>query len=353
MIIELEADNSKASSEVARALGTDINTWPVSFPGRSFVVVSGDESLVDGDTLSAIPGVIDVVSTQQTGYHLVRRDAGVVTGRVVIGGTPVEQRGCWLAAGPCTLENIEDAEATAKQLVDQPVDALRVGIFKPRTSPYNFQGRGLPALDDLVRLRDMSGLPLVTEVLDPRDVAPVAEVVDCLQVGTRNMTNQALLAEIGRANRPVLLKRGAHVPVDEWLRAAEFVITQGNEQVVLCARGMASFDKTLRFTPDLGAIMAAKRATALPVIFDPSHVAGRRDAVGPMALAAAAAGADGLIVECHVAPDRCYEPGDGPQQYDPTLVGALRKTFEQVRELAQRLDSPGVVEPCQVHRGEG
>lgn len=352
MIIELDADARAATSQVVAALGPDLNAWPVVFAQRAFVVVSGDESLVDTEAISSMAGVIDVVSTQDSGYFLVSRKAGVLTGRVVVGGMPVEQGGCWLAAGPCTLEDLDDAEVTAKELVDQRVDALRVGIFKPRTSPYNFQGRGLPALDHLARLRDVSGLPLVTEVLDPRDVAPVAEVVDCLQVGTRNMTNQALLAEIGRTDRPVLLKRGANSSVDEWLRAAEFVVSKGNEQVVLCARGIASFDKTLRFTPDLGAIIAARRATGLPVIFDPSHVAGRRDAVGPMALAAAAAGADGLIVECHIAPDRCYEPGDGPQQYDPRLLRRLRTAFEQVRELAHTLDPPAT-EPARANGGVG
>ncbi|XKK38592.1 hypothetical protein HFP72_29530 [Nocardiopsis sp. ARC36] len=186
-----------------------------------------------------------------------------------------------------------------------------MGLFKPRSSPYHFQGKGRAGLDALAEIRAESGLPVVTEVIDPRDVEHVARVADCLQVDTRNMLNRALLAELGQGDRPVLLMRGLRSSVTDWLRAAEYVVSRGNTRVVLCARGVASFDDSLAFQPDFGAIMELRRRTALPVVFDPSHSTGRGWAVAPAALSAAAFGADGLLIESHVRPERIYRPGTG------------------------------------------
>ena len=182
----------------------------------------------------------------------------------------------------------------------------RGGAFKPRTSPYTFQGLGLEGLRILAEARDETGLPLVTELMDPREVEPVVETADVIQIGARNMQNFSLLAEVGKARKPVLLKRGASASVEELLMAAEYVVREGNAQVILCERGIKTFETTTRFTLDISAIPVLKQETHLPVIVDPSHAAGRRDLVLPLARAAVAAGADGIIVEVHPSPStRC------------------------------------------------
>ena len=337
MIIEVDKDaDAGAVAALCDALAThdDVTAWPVSMGGRRFVAVSGDEACVpDIDA----PIVVGRHSTNARGYWLVDRANGVVPSTVNVGGTPVGRGPLWCAAGPCALESFEDAVATGQAVRQQGAHALRIGIFKPRTSPYNFQGKQGPGVKLLPELKAAVGLPVVTEVLDPRDVGSIAEVADCLQVGTRNMTNQALLKELGRAKRPVLLKRGYRTPVEEWLRAAEFIVVHGNPEVILCARGIISFDTSLRFMPDLGAVLAARERTDLPVVFDPSHSAGRADAVSQVAVAAAAFGVDGLLIEAHVAPQRMYQPGDGGQAYDPVKISSLMATCAAVRETAAGL----------------
>jgi 3-deoxy-7-phosphoheptulonate synthase len=189
---------------------------------------------------------------------------------------------------------------------------LRGGAFKPRTSPYAFQGLGVEALHILAEARDETGLPLVTELMDPRDVEAVVEIADVIQIGARNMQNFNLLSEVGRAPKPVLLKRGPSASIEELLMAAEYVVKEGNAQVILCERGIKTFETATRYTLDLGAVAVLKNETHLPVIVDPSHAAGRRDLVLPLARAAAAVGADGIIVETHPQPEHALS--DGPQQ---------------------------------------
>ena len=189
---------------------------------------------------------------------------------------------------------------------------LRGGAFKPRTSPYAFQGLGVEALRILAEARDETGLPLVTELMDPRDVEAVVEIADVIQIGARNMQNFNLLSEVGRAPKPVLLKRGPSASIEELLMAAEYVVKEGNAQVILCERGIKTFERSTRYTLDLSAIPVLKHETHLPVIVDPSHAAGKRDLVLPLARAAVAAGADGIIVEVHPRPEEAL--CDGPQQ---------------------------------------
>jgi 3-deoxy-7-phosphoheptulonate synthase len=189
---------------------------------------------------------------------------------------------------------------------------LRGGAFKPRTSPYTFHGLGQEALDILEEAREETGLPLVTELMDPRHVEAVVETTDVIQIGARNMSNFSLLSEVGRADKPVLLKRGLSSTVEELLMAAEYIVKEGNARVILCERGIKTFETAMRFTLDIGAVPVLKQETHLPVIVDPSHAAGRRDLVLPLARAAVAAGADGVIVEVHPAPEEAL--CDGPQQ---------------------------------------
>jgi 3-deoxy-7-phosphoheptulonate synthase len=235
-----------------------------------------------------------------------------------------------LIAGPCTVEGREQTLEVARVVAENGATMLRGGAYKPRTSPYSFQGLGVEGLRFLQEAKDETGLPIVTELMDVRDVADVVEVADVIQVGARNMQNYTLLAEIGRAGLPVLLKRGLSATLDELLMAAEYVLKEGNSNVMLCERGIRTFETSYRFTLDLMAVPVLRELTHLPVIVDPSHAAGRRDWVQPMSLAAAAAGADGIIVEVHNEPEEAI--CDGPQTL-PTEIFA--EYAEQVRRIAE------------------
>ena len=217
-----------------------------------------------------------------------------------------------LIAGPCTVESREQTLATARAVAASGATMLRGGAFKSRTSPYAFLGLGVETLAILAEARDETGLPLVTELVDPRHVEEVVDTTDLIQIGARNMHNSILLSEVGRADKPVLLKRAPSASVEELLMAAEYVVKEGNARVILCERGIRTFERSTRYTLDIGAIPVLKQATHLPVIVDPSHAAGRRELVPPLARAAVAAGADGIIVEVHPAPEDAL--CDGPQQ---------------------------------------
>jgi 3-deoxy-7-phosphoheptulonate synthase len=216
-----------------------------------------------------------------------------------------------LIAGPCTVESREQLLKTADVVKDAGVAMLRGGAYKPRTSPYAFQGLGQEGLRLLAEAKERTGLPIVTELMDARDLEPVLEVADVIQVGARNMQNFPLLAEIGRCGRPALLKRGLSATLDDLLMAAEYILKEGNPNVMLCERGIRTFETSYRVTLDLQAVPVLKELSHLPVVVDPSHAAGRRSLVAPMSLAAAAAGADGIIVEVHPNPDEAL--CDGPQ----------------------------------------
>src|ERR1022692_96820 len=216
-----------------------------------------------------------------------------------------------LIAGPCTVESREQLLETADVVKDAGAAMLRGGAYKPRTSPYAFQGLGQEGLRLLAEAKERTGLPIVTELMDVRDLEPVLEVADVLQIGARNMQNYTLLAEVGRSGCPVLLKRGLSSTLEELLMAAEYILKEGNEKVILCERGIRTFEPAYRFTLDLMAVPVLKELTHLPVVVDPSHAAGRRALVTPLSLAAAAAGADGVMVEVHPCPEEAI--CDGPQ----------------------------------------
>jgi 3-deoxy-7-phosphoheptulonate synthase len=235
-----------------------------------------------------------------------------------------------MIAGPCTVEGRDQTLEVARVVAENGAAMLRGGAYKPRTSPYSFQGLGVEGLRLLDEAREETGLPVVTELMDVRDVNDVVEVADVIQIGARNMQNYALLSEVGRTGLPVLLKRGLSSTLEELLMAAEYILKEGNDQVMLCERGIRTFETTYRFTLDLLAIPALRELTHLPIIVDPSHAAGRRDWVGPMSLAAAAAGADGIIVEVHNAPDEAI--CDGPQAL---ATDSFADYADQVRRVAE------------------
>jgi 3-deoxy-7-phosphoheptulonate synthase len=237
-----------------------------------------------------------------------------------------------LIAGPCTVESREQTLQTARVVRDAGASLFRGGAYKPRTSPYAFQGLGQEGLRLLAEAKAETGLPIVTELMDIRDLDAVLEVADVIQIGARNMQNYPLLAEIGRSGRPALLKRGLSAPLDELLMAAEYILKEGNPNVMLCERGIRTFETAYRFTLDLMAVPVLKELSHLPVIVDPSHAAGRRDLVMPLSLAAAAVGADGIIVEVHPNPDEAI--CDGPQQLLAEDFAEYARAVEQAAALA-------------------
>jgi 3-deoxy-7-phosphoheptulonate synthase len=237
-----------------------------------------------------------------------------------------------LIAGPCTVESREQTLQTARVVRDAGATLLRGGAYKPRTSPYAFQGLGQEGLRLLAEAKSETGLPIVTELMDMRDIDAVLEVADVVQVGARNMQNYPLLAEIGRSGRPALLKRGLSSTLDELLMAAEYILKEGNPNVMLCERGIRTFETAYRFTLDLMAVPVLKELSHLPVIVDPSHAAGRRDLVLPLSLAAAAVGADGIIVEVHPNPDEAI--CDGPQALRAEDFAAYALAVERAAALA-------------------
>jgi 3-deoxy-7-phosphoheptulonate synthase len=225
-------------------------------------------------------------------------------------------------AGPCSVESEEQTLIISKKVKEAGAHMLRGGAFKPRTSPYAFQGLGLEGLKILEKAKNITGLPIVTEIVDPRDVSWICEFADVLQIGTRNMQNFALLKEVGKVNNPVLLKRGMYSPINEWLNSAEYIMNEGNSNVILCERGIRTFETYTRNTLDLSAVPALKELTHLPVIVDPSHGTGKLSLIEPMCLAAISAGADGLIVEVHHEPEKALSDKDQaltPKQFSDIM----------------------------------
>jgi 3-deoxy-7-phosphoheptulonate synthase len=300
--------------------------------GRDATVIGaiGERDLLASLPLEAYPGVEHVVPIVKP-YRLVSRELAADPTVIEVDGRKIGDSFFGLIAGPCTVEYREQTMETARAVAAAGATMLRGGAYKPRTSPYTFQGLGAAGLDILAEARAETGLPLVTELLDPRDVEAVIEIVDVIQIGARNMQNFTLLSEAGRAAKPVLLKRGPSASIEELLMAAEYVMKEGNERVILCERGIKTFETALRYTLDLGAVPVLKHETHLPVIVDPSHAAGRRDLVLPLARAAVAAGADGIIVESHPRPEEAL--CDGPQQIPTDQFGEFAREVIAVVEL--------------------
>ncbi len=232
-------------------------------------------------------------------------------------------------AGPCSVESEEQTIKTAQRVKEAGANMLRGGVFKPRTSPYAFQGLGLQGLKILEKAKRETGLPVVTEVTDPRDVSWVCEYVDVLQIGARNIQNFSLLKEVGKVDRPVLLKRGINSTLEEWLNCAEYVLAEGNKNVILCERGIRTFETYTRNTLDLGIVPSVKEVSHLPIIVDPSHGTGRLSVIEPMSLAAMAAGADGIIIEVHYNP--CEALCDKDQAMPTDVFAGLMKKLQKLR----------------------
>jgi len=299
---------------------------PMPGAQRTAVGLVGNDGRVDSSRLEALPGVAQVIHISQP-YKQVSREwraentVVTIAPGVVVGGEAVVVIG-----GPCSVESEEQILAAARSVKSAGGTALRGGAFKPRSSPYSFQGMGRRGLELLAKARDETGLAIVTEAMDPEGAREVAEIADCIQIGARNMQNYSLLKAVGKLGKPVMIKRGMAATINDLLLSAEYVLSEGNQQVILCERGVRSFDPAARNMLDLTAIPIVHRLSHLPIIADPSHGTGLRDKVIPMARAAVAAGADGVLIEVHPEPDRALS--DGAQSLYPEqfaqLVGELR-----------------------------
>jgi 3-deoxy-7-phosphoheptulonate synthase len=282
--------------------------------------VMGERDVVAGLPLEAYPGVDKVVPILRP-YKLVSREFRRSDTVISVGGTELGGGHVALVAGPCSVESRQQLLEAARVVKEAGATMLRGGAFKPRTSPYAFQGLGIEGLKILAEAREATGLPVVTELMDPRHLEPVAEYSDIIQIGARNMQNFQLLSAVGQAQRPVLLKRGLAATVDELLMAAEYIVKEGNAQVILCERGIRTFETATRNTLDISAVPVIKQRSHLPVIVDPSHAAGKADLVESLSLAALAAGADGLMIEVHPTPEMALS--DGAQSLDPGQFKAV------------------------------
>jgi 3-deoxy-7-phosphoheptulonate synthase len=305
-------------------------------PGKSRTIIGlvGDTLKFLELPLASLPGVEQVIRVGRP-YKLVARELHPEPSVVLVGGHPIDRKTITVIAGPCAVESEEQTMEAARMAKRAGAHLLRGGAYKPRTSPYSFQGLAKEGLEILAACREETGLPVVTEVLEARDVELVSSLADALQIGARNMQNFSLLKEVGKAHIPVILKRGLSATVEEWLMAAEYVAREGNTDIVLCERGIRTFETATRNTLDLAGMAVAREATHLPVICDPSHATGVRELVAPMAKAAVAAGADGIMVEIHPRPSMALS--DGPQ----ALTGTdLDRLVEELSALGESLGRP-------------
>jgi 3-deoxy-7-phosphoheptulonate synthase len=333
VIFHPDATPAEIDAVTERILATGAGAQRVVGAEQTVIgVIDADRDHLISLELDADPGVDRVVPVSSP-YKLAHRHRHgdrahpVEIAGVAFGGEDPDFK---LILGPCAVESAEQTLTAARACADAGADLLRGGAFKPRTSPYAFQGLGVEGLKILAAAREETGLPIVTELTDLRDIDTVVEYADCIQVGARNMQHFPLLTELGRAGLPVLLKRGMGASIDDFLLAAEYILTEGNQRVVLCERGIHAKATPARSCLDLAAVTVLKEHTHLPVIVDPSHAAGRRALVEPLALAAAACGADGLIVECH--PDPRNARCDGPQAI---TLDTLPLFVSRVRAVAQ------------------
>jgi len=336
MIVEMRMGSTREEIDnvVARAkllgmkvqlnLGTD----------RTVVAILGSNTGgLPTDTFAVLPGVESVARIMKP-YKLASRGFKPEDSVVAVNGVEVGGRRIVVMAGPCAVESEEQLATSARVVKESGASILRGGAFKPRTSPFNFQGLEKVGLEFLARVREQFTIPVVTEVVDPHDVELVAEYADILQVGSRNMQNFALLSSVGRSKRPVLLKRGFACTVTEWLTAADYILAEGNNQVILCERGIRTFEDSTRFSLDIGSIPVIKRFSHLPLIVDPSHAAGHYSLVPAIAKASVAAGADGLLIEVHPNPKEALI--DGLQSLTPSDFARLMAELGPLAEAVGR-----------------
>ena len=335
MIIVLKPDATEAMIEHVMDRVRELGLTPHLSKGqeRTIIGVIGDDRILANQPLRSIAGVEDVVVILAP-WKLAGREFKKDNTIIDVCGVKIGGKQLAIMAGPCAVEKKELTVGIAQEVKAAGANILRGGAYKPRSSPYAFQGLGNEGLDFLGAAKKLTGLPIVSEILDPRDIELFLEKTDIIQIGARNMQNFELLKEVGGYDKPVLLKRGLSATIKEWLLSAEYIMSRGNKNVMLCERGIRTFESHYRNTLDLSAVPALKALTHLPVIVDPSHATGKWDLVAPMAKAAVAAGADGLLIEVHSNPECAL--CDGEESLKPARFKDLMKDLRRIAEAVDR-----------------
>ena len=333
VVMRQSATPEEIRGVVAAIEARGFKAHPIPGVQRTAIGITGNRGAVDAPVFESLPGVLEVIPVTHA-YKLVSREVKAENSVVHIGAVPVGGPGLVIAAGPCAVESHDQMLTVARRVKQAGAHILRGGAFKPRTSPYSFQGLGEEGLKILAAAREETGLPVVTEALDAEGVDLIERYADCIQIGARNMQNFSLLKRAGRAKKPVLLKRGLAATLEEFLMSAEYILSEGNYEVVLCERGVRTFSDFSRNTLDLAVVPAVKSVSHLPILVDPSHGTGRRDKVSPLSRAAVAVGADGLIVEVHHDPNTALS--DGPQSITPEMFDGLVSELRQIAPVIGR-----------------
>ena len=331
VVMQTQATNEQIDHVLDAVRAMNLTPHPMPGAMRTAIGITGNVGAVDSRTLEVLPGVSELIRVTKP-FKLASREMRQADTIVKFPQTTIGPGTLTMIAGPCSVESEAMMLRTAEFLMENGVRLMRAGAFKPRTSPYSFQGMGLEGLRILDKTRQKTGIGIVTELMDTEHADAVEQASDIIQIGTRNMQNFSLLKRVGMTRKPVLLKRGMSATLEEWLMAAEYVMAGGNYDVILCERGIRSFSDHSRNTLDLSVIPPAKKLSHLPIMVDPSHGTGKREFVSAMALASLAAGADGLLIEVHPDPD--HAASDGAQTLD---FVAFKKLLESLRRLAEPL----------------
>ena len=333
IVMSQNATKEEIANVENRIFEMGLKTHPIYGEIKTVIGVVGDKRFLNTQSLSIMPGVENLVPILKP-YKLVGRELKNTPTVVDVGGIKIGGKEIVVIAGPCAIEDEQSFIETAKNVKGAGVKILRGGAYKPRTSPYAFQGLEKEGLQIMVSAREATGMKIITEVVDTRDVEFIAEQIDIIQIGARNMHNFRLLKEVGMAKKPVLLKRGISATIEEWLMAAEYIMSEGNEEIILCERGIRTFETATRNTLDLCAITIVKELSHLPVLVDPSHSTGKWRYVPSVSKGAIATGADGLIIEVHNDPEAAL--CDGPQSLRPYKFSQLMKELKPVANAVGR-----------------
>jgi len=339
VVMEAGARPEQVEAVVRHIEKMGLRAHPIPGANRTAIGVTGAQGVADPSIVETFPGVREVIRVSHP-YKLVSREAKPDDTVISVGGVDVGGNGIVVIGGPCAVESLEQTRTIADGIKRGGGQLLRGGAYKPRTSPYSFQGLGEEGLEILARVREEFDLPVVTEAIDEASLKLVDAYADCIQIGARNMQNFSLLKAAGRARKPVLLKRGMAATLEELLLSAEYIMSEGNYNVMLCERGVRTFADHTRNTLDLSVIPAIKRISHLPILADPSHGTGKRNKVAPMSRAAIAAGADGVIIEVHHKPEEALS--DGPQSILPEAFAQIVREVDAIAQVVGRSLQPAL-----------
>jgi 3-deoxy-7-phosphoheptulonate synthase len=339
IVMEAGARPEQIEAVVRQIEKMGLKAHPIPGATRTAIGVTGQQGLKDPGTVENFPGVKEVIQVSHS-YKLVTREAKPDDSVISVGGVDVGGNGIVVVGGPCAVETADQTRTIAERIKRGGGQLFRGGAYKPRTSPYSFQGLGEKGLEILARVREEFDLPIVTEAIDDETVKLVDQYADCIQIGARNMQNFSLLKSAGRARKPVLLKRGMSATVEELLLSAEYIMAEGNLSVILCERGVRTFADHTRNTVDLSVVPAIKRISHLPILVDPSHGTGKRNKVVPMSRASIAVGADGVLVEVHHKPEEALS--DGPQALLPDTFDQLVREVDAIAQVLGRSLQPSL-----------